>query len=79
MPGKPALRVPQTQSLKSGDTSIYSQDLVALLLKPLKPGKYLIEAIYRLPDHVFIRSNRLSIEVVAEKREQSIGISKVLS
>ena len=59
--------VPNVQPLAPGGVLLYRDDLADLTLHPFAPGKYQLEAIYRLPGNVLVRSNRVPIQVIASR------------
>ena len=63
---RPRLK-PEMQSLAPGKFMLYRADLSALTLHPIAPGKYQLEALYRMPGNVLVRSNRVPIEVIASR------------
>jgi hypothetical protein len=64
--------VPKVQPLPPGGVLLYSDDLATLTLHPIAPGKYQLEAIYRLPGNVLVRSNRVPIEVIASRPSATV-------
>ena len=61
--------VPRMATIEAGGFMVYHQDLADLLLKPLPPAKYQLEAGYRLHGNVLVRAERVPFEITGVRPE----------